>query len=137
MQRYWRVNVPDALSDGPKNPPLISSALLLPTAKGWMRSSRWVMSSRSRMKIWSGSLARRTHETQAQSLMTKGPCFVIGTCGAAGAVFFDAQGKAELRADRATVVEAVGVGDTFNARVLARLTQDAHLTPHRLARVTA
>lgn len=78
-----------------------------------------------------------THETQAQSLMTKRPCFVIGTCGAAGAVFFDAQGKAELRADRATVVEAVGVGDTFNARVLARLTQDAHLTPHRLARVTA
>tara|TARA_R110002020_G_scaffold451607_2_gene665720 strand:- start:50363 stop:50668 length:306 start_codon:yes stop_codon:yes gene_type:complete len=78
-----------------------------------------------------------THETQAQSLMTKGRCFVIGTCGAARAVFFDAQGKAEVRADRATVVEAVGVGDTFNARVLARLTQDAQLIPHRLARMTA
>lgn len=78
-----------------------------------------------------------THETQAQSLTTKGRCFVIGTCGAARDVIFDAQGKAEVRADRATFVEADGVGDTFNARVLTRLTQDAQLIPHRLARMTA
>lgn len=76
-------------------------------------------------------------ETQARGLLAKGPRFVIVTRGAEGAVVFDANGQAEVPAVRATVVDTVGAGDTFNAGVLACLARNGQLTPEAIAGMTA
>jgi fructokinase len=81
--------------------------------------------------------AQDTLETQARGVLAKGPRFVIVTRGAEGAVIFDAQSKVEVPAERATAVDTVGAGDTFNAGVLARLAQDGQLTPAAIAGMTA
>lgn len=65
---------------------------------------------------------------KAQRMLAKGAQFVIVTLGAEGAVVFDASGHAEVPAERATVVDTVGAGDTFNAGVLSQMFNDGQLS---------
>jgi fructokinase len=64
----------------------------------------------------------------AKKLRAMGPKVVIVTEGAEGARAFHAGGVVQVAADRVTVVDTVGAGDTFNAGVLASLAQDGVLT---------
>ena len=63
------------------------------------------------------------------SLLQTGSAIVILTQGAEGAVGFLADGtEVQIPAVTADVVDTVGAGDTFNAGVLAKLSEMGHLT---------
>jgi fructokinase len=72
----------------------------------------------------------------AKKLRAMGPKVVIVTEGAEGARGFHAGGVAQVAANRVTVVDTVGAGDTFNAGVLASLSQDGALTRAGLANLS-
>lgn len=74
---------------------------------------------------------------QAHALLAKGPRFVIVTKGADGALAICNETSVEVPSRRATVVDTVGAGDTFNAGVLAALHQSGQLTSAALATMTA
>lgn len=76
-------------------------------------------------------------EQKAQRMLSKGAQFVIVTLGAEGAMVFDAGGLGKVAAHRATVVDTVGAGDTFNAGVLSRMFQDGQLSPEVLKGLSA
>lgn len=76
-------------------------------------------------------------EQKAQRMREKGAQFVIVTLGADGAMVFDEAGHAKVPAQRASVVDTVGAGDTFNAGVLSRMSQDGQLSPEALKNLKA
>ncbi|KIN64480.1 ribokinase-like domain-containing protein [Sulfitobacter noctilucicola] len=80
----------------------------------------------------SGSIA-----DQAKAVLAKGPKFVIVTKGAEGAMVFSDGGHASVPAGKAVVVDTVGAGDTFNAGVLAGLTQQGALSKEAVATLSA
>ncbi len=79
-----------------------------------------------------GDLTQKAHR-----LIAKGAQFVIVTLGPDGAAVFDAAGSAEVPAQRATVVDTVGAGDTFNAGVLSQMFNDEQLSPEVLRKMSA
>ena len=63
-------------------------------------------------------------ENKVQEAQTLGPSLVLVTRGAEGSFAFPTKGN-PIKADavRATVVDTVGAGDTFNAGFLAKLSE--------------
>lgn len=76
-------------------------------------------------------------QEKAQRLLAKGAQFVIVTLGAEGAVVFDVSGHSKVPAERATVVDTVGAGDTFNAGVLSQMSRDGQLSSEVLKQLQA
>lgn len=72
---------------------------------------------------------------QAARLRDKGARFVIVTRGSEGATVYGPDGEASVPAVRAQVVDTVGAGDTFNAGVLAYLSENGHLTATSIAQM--
>ena len=63
-------------------------------------------------------------EAQAEGMQAMGPKVVVVTRGKDGATAFLADGtQVSVPSERAEVVDTVGAGDTFNAGVLAKLSQ--------------
>ncbi|ROT95874.1 carbohydrate kinase family protein [Histidinibacterium lentulum] len=70
------------------------------------------------------------------SLLGKGPRLLCVTEGARGVTGHTASGEIFVPAEKATVVDTVGAGDTFNAGLLASLHTAGALTKDRLAALT-
>lgn len=74
--------------------------------------------------------------TKVKSLQAMGPNLVILTRGGEGATaFMPGEKNVTVPAQKAQVVDTVGAGDTFNAGVLARLSQLGVLTKPALAEI--
>ncbi|OIQ32580.1 MAG: carbohydrate kinase [Alphaproteobacteria bacterium MedPE-SWcel] len=77
-------------------------------------------------------------EEKAAALQAHGPAVVLVTRGAEGATgILPDGGQVTVPAERATVVDTVGAGDTFNAGVLARLDALGLLRKSALRTMTA
>lgn len=77
-------------------------------------------------------------DEKAAQIMAQGPKVVIVTKGSAGAKAYLASGETvEAAARKVTVVDTVGAGDTFNAGVLAKLSQLGCLTKQGIAELSA
>ena len=74
--------------------------------------------------------------TRARAILAKGPKVVFITEGAAGARAVTATQDRFVAAQKVTVADTVGAGDTFNAGALCALHQAGALTKARLAAVT-
>jgi fructokinase len=75
-------------------------------------------------------------ETLARQILSKGPKVVFITEGAAGARAITARQNRFVAAQKVTVADTVGAGDTFNAGALASLHEAGALTKARLAALT-
>ncbi|MCK8484336.1 carbohydrate kinase [Aliiroseovarius sp. S2029] len=76
-------------------------------------------------------------EEKAQALLEQGPAFVIVTRGGEGASGFLKQGaRIDVPAQRVQIVDTVGAGDTFNAGVMAKLSERGQLTKKALSALT-
>ena len=73
----------------------------------------------------------------ARSILAQGPKVVFITEGAAGARAITAQHDEFVAAQKVTVADTVGAGDTFNAGVLAALHAAGALTKPALANLSA
>ncbi|MFD1696142.1 carbohydrate kinase family protein [Roseibium aestuarii] len=73
-------------------------------------------------------------EDKARALLAAGPSLVIVTRGKEGAIALTASGVSiEVAGRPVTVVDTVGAGDTFNAGVLASLSDQGLLTKDKVA----
>ena len=72
-------------------------------------------------------------EESARTLLERGPKLVCLTRGADGVMGLTPSLRIEVPARRTTVVDTVGAGDTFNAGLLAGLSEAGALTKERLA----
>jgi Sugar kinases, ribokinase family len=70
--------------------------------------------------------------TTPEALLQGGAALVLITRGAEGVSSYGAAGRFDVPAQRATVVDTVGAGDTFNAGFLAGLARDGLLDKARL-----
>lgn len=68
-----------------------------------------------------------------QDYLAGGAVLVLVTEGARGVRLYTAKGQAQLPAEKAKVVDTIGAGDTFNAGVLAGLSEAGLLTKDALA----
>ena len=73
-----------------------------------------------------------TPAEQVAAMRATGPSLVCITEGAQGVTGHTASGEVFVAAEKATVVDTVGAGDTFNAGVLASLHAAGHLTADRI-----
>ena len=74
---------------------------------------------------------------KADMLLNRGPQLVIVTRGSQGATgLFGTDGVVEVPAQSTTVADTVGAGDTFNAGVLARLSEQGLLSTDALQNIT-
>ena len=76
-------------------------------------------------------------EDQARSLIDGGTSLVCLTKGSKGAIGLTATDRVEIGAERVSVVDTVGAGDTFNAGVLAALERKGALTKTGIAALAA
>ena len=77
-----------------------------------------------------------TLEDRARAVLAKGPAMVCLTRGAEGATAFTKGSEVFVPSRPATVVDTVGAGDTFNAGVLASLSEQGVLTKKALRSLT-
>lgn len=71
---------------------------------------------------------------KANSLLQKGPTITIVTRGGAGATAYLSSGEViDVEAELVEIVDTVGAGDTFNAGVMAKLSELGLLTQKKLA----
>ncbi|WP_406736775.1 carbohydrate kinase family protein [Thioclava sp. GXIMD4215] len=78
----------------------------------------------------------QTLPQKAQALQASGPAVVIVTRGAQGASAWLADGtEVSIAAERVTVIDTVGAGDTFNAGILAKLSELGLLEKPQLRRL--
>jgi fructokinase len=75
-------------------------------------------------------------DAQAAALLTRGPKLVCITRGAEGVSGYATGRRIDVAAERATVVDTVGAGDTFNAGLLAALDRAGLLTKGAVATLT-
>ncbi|MFK7745155.1 MAG: carbohydrate kinase [Roseobacter sp.] len=76
-------------------------------------------------------------EDKARALLSKGPSVVIVTRGSDGASAFTRAGEqVDVPAQKATVVDTVGAGDTFNAGVLQHLQKLGLLQKNRISDIS-
>lgn len=76
-------------------------------------------------------------EEKARALLEQGPSFVIVTRGGEGASgFLKVGAQIDVPAQRAQIIDTVGAGDTFNAGVMAKLTERGQLTKEALSDLT-
>lgn len=79
-----------------------------------------------------------TLDEKAKALVAQGPAMLIVTKGSAGATAYLANGQSvEAASRKVTVVDTVGAGDTFNAGVLAKLSEMGCLTKSAIATLSA
>lgn len=71
-------------------------------------------------------------EARARTVLDHGPALVCLTEGAAGVTAFGAGDPVTVSSRRVEVVDTVGAGDTFNAGILASLSDDGALTKDAL-----
>lgn len=72
-------------------------------------------------------------QDKVRAVLDPGPALVIVTRGGEGATAYLANGaEVTVPAQRASVVDTVGAGDTFNAGVLAKLSEQGLLTKEAL-----
>jgi fructokinase len=77
-------------------------------------------------------------EAMAREMLARGPSLVCVTRGAAGAAAYSRAAEPVRTASRrVSVVDTVGAGDTFNAGVLASLSEQGVLTREALGSLTA
>ncbi len=75
---------------------------------------------------------------KVSALLEMGPSVLILTRGGEGATGFLADGEeVPVSAERAEIADTVGAGDTFNAGVLAKLSELGCLTKHHLQQLSA
>lgn len=75
---------------------------------------------------------------KVEALLERGPSLVILTRGGEGATGFLSGGEeVQVPAQKAKIVDTVGAGDTFNAGVLAKLSELGHLHKEGLANLSA
>ncbi|NNF23516.1 MAG: carbohydrate kinase [Rhodobacteraceae bacterium] len=72
----------------------------------------------------------------AQAILARGPALVCVTAGANGATGYTSERAVFVPSERATVVDTVGAGDTFNAGVLAALDRQGLLHKTALKSLT-
>ncbi|MBK4215481.1 carbohydrate kinase [Paracoccus caeni] len=72
----------------------------------------------------------------AQEVLNSGAKIVLHTSGEEGATAYWSGEPVSVAANRATVVDTIGAGDTFNAGVMASLRQQGVLTKDGLAALT-
>lgn len=77
-----------------------------------------------------------TIEDAARTLLSRGPALVCLTRGAEGATAFSAAHEIHVAPRRVQVVDTVGAGDTFNAGILAALSEQGVLTKPALRALT-
>ncbi|CAM4407090.1 carbohydrate kinase family protein [Palleronia rufa] len=73
-------------------------------------------------------IAGGTLEDKARAVLDRGPSLVCLTRGAEGATGITRQHSVPVASRRVTVVDTVGAGDTFNAGLLASLSEQGLLT---------
>ncbi|SFS85725.1 fructokinase [Sulfitobacter marinus] len=79
-----------------------------------------------------------TLDEKAAEVLAQGPKLLLLTKGSEGAKAYLASGQtAEAKARKVDVVDTVGAGDTFNAGVLAKLSQMGCLTKQGIAKLSA
>lgn len=78
-----------------------------------------------------------SHDEIAARWLEMGPKLVVVTAGAKGATGYTATSKIAVPARKATVVDTVGAGDTFNAGILAALHDAELLTKKAVATLSA
>lgn len=78
-----------------------------------------------------------SHDEIAARWLEMGPKLVVVTAGAKGATGYTAASKIAVPARKATVVDTVGAGDTFNAGILAALHDAGLLTKQAVATLSA
>lgn len=78
-----------------------------------------------------------SHDEIAARWLEMGPKLVVVTAGAKGATGYTATSKIAVPARKATVVDTVGAGDTFNAGILAALHDAGLLTKKAVATLSA
>lgn len=78
-----------------------------------------------------------SHIEKARDLIAKGPHVVLVTQGADGAMAITQNDDCFVPSERATVVDTVGAGDTFNSGFLAQLQSTGSLVPEKLRGLAA
>lgn len=79
-----------------------------------------------------------SEEDKAAALLKLGPAIVIVTRGKDGATAFTADGSSvSVKGETVEVVDTVGAGDTFNAGVLASLSDQGALDKNKLMSIDA
>ncbi|MCV0396096.1 MAG: carbohydrate kinase [Rhizobiaceae bacterium] len=75
-------------------------------------------------------------EEQARRMLDRGPRLVVITRGARGATAFTRSHRVSVLAPKVTVADTVGAGDTFNAGLLAALSDAGLLSKDPIAALT-
>ncbi len=74
--------------------------------------------------------------TAAQALLQKGPALVVVTAGSNGSTGFFGDQSCSTPAERTTVVDTIGAGDSFHAAILAWLHHSRRLSRESIASLT-
>jgi fructokinase len=104
-----------------------------PDLEVWREALRWMLSHTHLLKVSDEDLGllypHRTAEDFAAEALACGVALVIVTRGGEGALGFTPRDRVTVAPARVEVVDTVGAGDTFQAAVLAWLSEQQCLSP--------